>query len=50
MKLAVTRHAIEPGRLHNEQLDAFMAEFCRPFSPGTCGHYRTIVRGFLSPK
>lgn len=39
---------ITPGRLRIEQLDAFMAEFCQPFSQGTCGNYRSIVRGFLS--
>jgi site-specific recombinase XerD len=41
-------HGITVGRLRIEQLDAFMAEFCPPFSPGTCGNYRSIVRGFLS--
>jgi len=38
-------------RLHQlriEDLDAFMAEFCQPFSLGTCRTYRTIVRGFLT--
>ncbi len=35
-------------RLHIEDLDAFMAKFCQPFSPGTCCTYRTIVRGFLT--
>jgi integrase/recombinase XerD len=38
-------------RLHQlriEDLDAFMAKFCQPFSPGTCRTYRTIVRGFLT--
>jgi len=38
-------------RLHQlriEDLDAFMAEFCQPFSPGPCRTYRTIVRGFLT--
>ena len=35
-------------RLHIEALDDFMAEFCQPFSPGTCRTYRTIVRGFLT--
>jgi len=38
-------------RLHElriEDLDAFMAKFCQPFSPGTCRTYRTIVRGFLA--
>jgi site-specific recombinase XerD len=42
------KHGITAGRLRIEQLDAFMAEFCQPFSPGTCGNYRSIVRGFLS--
>ena len=41
------QHGITPARLRIEQLDAFMAEFCQPFSPGTCRNYRTIVRGFL---
>jgi site-specific recombinase XerD len=41
-------HGITPGRLRIEQLDAFMAEFCQPFLPGTCSNYRSIVRGFLS--
>ena len=35
-------------RLRIEDLDAFMAKFCQPFSSGTCGTYRTIVRGFLT--
>jgi len=35
-------------QLHIEALDAFMAKFCQPFSPGTCRTYRTIVRGFLT--
>jgi len=34
-------------QLRIEDLDGFMAEFCQPFSPGTCRTYRTIVRGFL---
>jgi site-specific recombinase XerD len=41
-------HGITAGRLRIEDLDAFMAEFCRPFLPGTCGNYRSIVRGFLN--
>lgn len=41
-------HGITLRRLRIEQLDAFMAAFCHPFSPGTCGNYRSIVRGFLS--
>jgi site-specific recombinase XerD len=41
-------HGITAGRLHIEVLDAFMAQFCQPFSPGTCGNYRSIVRGFLT--
>jgi site-specific recombinase XerD len=44
----LTEHSITVGQLRIEDLDAFMAEFCQPFSPGTCGNYRTIVRGFLS--
>ncbi len=35
-------------RLRIEDLDAFMAKFCQPFSSGTCCTYRTIVRGFLT--
>jgi site-specific recombinase XerD len=42
------QHGITAGRLRIEQLDAFMAAFCQPFSPGTCGNYRSIVRGFLT--
>jgi site-specific recombinase XerD len=41
-------HGITPARLRIEQLDTFMAEFCRPFLPSTCRNYRTIVRGFLT--
>jgi site-specific recombinase XerD len=44
----LSQHNITVGRLGIEDLDAFMAAFCQPFSPGTCGNYRTIVRGFLS--
>jgi len=44
----LTRHSITLGRLGIEVLDAFMAEFCQPFCPGTCSNYRSIVRGFLS--
>jgi integrase/recombinase XerD len=42
------QHGITPARLRIEQLDAFMAEFCQSFLPGTCRNYRTIVRGFLT--
>ena len=35
-------------RLRIEDLDAFIAKFCQPFSPGTCRIYRTILRGFLT--
>ena len=35
-------------RLRIENLDAFMAKFCQPFSSGTCCTYRTIVHGFLT--
>jgi len=35
-------------RLRIDDLDAFMAKFSQPFSSGTCGTYRTIVRGFLT--
>ena len=44
----LTAHSITVGQLGIEVLDAFMAEFCQPFLPGTCGNYRSIVRGFLS--
>ena len=36
------------SRLRIEQLDAFMAEFCRPLAAGSCRHYRSLLRGFLS--
>ena len=42
------QHGITPARLRIEDLDAFMAQFCQPFLPGTCRNYRTIVRGFLT--
>jgi len=42
------QNGIKPGRLRIEQLDAFMAQFCQPFLPGTCRNYRSIVRGFLT--
>ncbi len=42
------QHGITPARLRIEDLDAFMAEFCQPFLPGTCRNYRTTVRGFLT--
>ena len=42
------QHGITLQRLRIEDLDAFMAEFCQPFLPGTCSNYRSIVRGFLS--
>jgi site-specific recombinase XerD len=42
------QHGITLQRLRIEDLDAFMAEFCKPFSQRTCGTYRYIVRGFLS--
>jgi integrase/recombinase XerD len=44
----LSRHGITLNQLRIEVLDAFMAEFCQPFSPRTCGLYRSIVRGFLS--
>jgi integrase/recombinase XerD len=44
----LNEHGITLQRLRIEQLDAFMAEFCQPFLPGTCRNYRTIVRGFLT--
>jgi site-specific recombinase XerD len=42
------QHGITLEQLRIEQLDSFMAEFCQPFLPGTCGNYRSIVRGFLT--
>jgi len=42
------QHGVTLQRLGIEDLDAFMAEFCQPFLPGTCSNYRSIVRGFLS--
>ena len=44
----LTQSSITVDRLRIEQLDAFMAQFCQPFFPGTCRNYRSIVRGFLS--
>ena len=44
----ISEQDITLHQLQIEALDAFMAEFCQPFSPGTCGTYRTIVRGFLT--
>jgi len=44
----LNKNGIKPNRLRIEVLDAFMAEFCRPFLPTTCRNYRTIVRGFLT--
>jgi site-specific recombinase XerD len=44
----LNKDGIRLQRLRIEQLDAFMAGFCQPFSPGTCGNYRSIVRGFLT--
>ena len=41
------RKQIAINRLRIEVLDAFMAEFCRPFLPTTCRNYRSVVRGFL---
>ena len=43
-----SKHGITPARLRIEQLDAFMTEYGRSFSPGTRHNYRFIVRGFLS--
>jgi len=39
---------IDLSRLRIEQLDGFMAEFCRPLAVGSCRHYRSLLRGFLS--
>jgi site-specific recombinase XerD len=44
----LNRQDIILHQLRIEDLDAFMAEFCQPFLPGTCRIYRTIVRGFLT--
>ena len=41
------KNEIAINRLRIEQLDAFMAEFCKTFLPTTCRNYRSIVRGFL---
>jgi site-specific recombinase XerD len=41
-----TKH-VAVNRLRIEVLDAFMAEFCKPFLPTTCRNYRSVVRGFL---
>jgi site-specific recombinase XerD len=43
----LNKNGIKPTRLRIEVLDAFMAEFCKPFLPTTCRNYRCIVRGFL---
>jgi integrase/recombinase XerD len=43
----LNRKHIAINRLRIEVLDAFMAEFCKPFLPTTCRNYRSIVRGFL---
>jgi site-specific recombinase XerD len=42
------QHDIDLSRLRIEQLDGFMAEFCRPLAVGSCRHYRSLLRGFLS--
>jgi hypothetical protein len=44
----LNEHRITLHRLGIEQLDAFMEEFCKPFSQRTCGTYRYRLRGFLS--
>jgi len=41
------QHGIGLNRLRIEQLDGFMAEFCRPLAVGSCRHYRSLLRGFL---
>jgi len=41
------RKQVAINRLRIEVLDAFMAEFCKPFLPTTCRNYRCVVRGFL---
>ncbi len=41
------RKQIAVNQLRIEMLDAFMAEFCKPFLPTTCRNYRSVVRGFL---
>ena len=41
------RKQVAINRLRIEVLDAFMAEFCKPFLPTTCRNYRSVVRGFL---
>jgi len=42
------QHDIDLSRVRIEQLDGFMAEFCRPLAVGSCRHYRSLLRGFLS--
>lgn len=42
------QHGIGLNRLRIEQLDGFMAEFCRPLAVSSCRHYRSLLRGFLS--
>jgi site-specific recombinase XerD len=44
----ISEQDITLHQLRIKDLDAFMAEFCQPFSPGTCRIYRSIVRGFLT--
>lgn len=41
------KNEIAINRLRIEVLDAFMAEFCKPFLPTTRRNYRSVVRGFL---
>ena len=42
------RFKINLSKLRIKHLDAFLAEFNRPFAPATCKTYRAYLRGFLS--
>jgi len=42
------KFTIPLSSLRIEQVDAFLAEFHKPFAPGTCRIYRSHLRGFLS--
>jgi len=40
-------HKIDLTSLTVEQVDDFLTAFFAPFSPATCGAYRSMIRGFL---
>jgi site-specific recombinase XerD len=42
------RHKIHLSALKIDQIDAFLAEFFTPFSPGTRKAYRSVIRKFLN--